>query len=87
MNKAPTGPNATRATATIPEFARRYGVARSTAYALAHQDALPVPVIRLGRRLVVSRDLMERVLAGEPTNDATSRRTSSGSRLEQRREQ
>ena len=55
----------TRATATIPEFAERYGIARSTAYDLANCDALPVPVIRLGRRLVVSRALMERVLAGE----------------------
>jgi predicted DNA-binding transcriptional regulator AlpA len=54
-----------RATVTIPEFARRFGIARSTAYALAQQDALPVPVIRLGRRMVVSRDLLERVLAGE----------------------
>lgn len=54
-----------RATATIPEFARRYGIARSSAYALAKKDQLPVPVIRLGRRLVVSRALMERILAGD----------------------
>ena len=73
MNTGHVKTDGGRATATIPEFARRYGVARSTAYALAHQDALPVPVIRLGRRLVVSRDLMERVLAGEPAIDATSR--------------
>jgi predicted DNA-binding transcriptional regulator AlpA len=54
-----------RATVTIPEFARRFGIARSTAYTLAQRDALPVPVIRLGRRMVVSRELMERVLAGQ----------------------
>jgi len=53
------------ATVTIPEFARRFGIARSTAYALAQREALPVPVIRMGRRLVVSRKLLERVLAGQ----------------------
>lgn len=57
--------NRDRATVTIPELARHFGIARSSAYELAKRDALPVPVIRLGRRLVVSRDLMERVLAGE----------------------
>jgi predicted DNA-binding transcriptional regulator AlpA len=55
-----------RATVTIPEFARRFGIARSTAYALAQRDALPVPVIRLGRRMVVSRAIMDRLLAGQP---------------------
>jgi hypothetical protein len=55
-----------RATATIPEFARRFGIARSTAYELAKRNALPVPVIKLGRRLVVSRAAMERLLGGEP---------------------
>jgi predicted DNA-binding transcriptional regulator AlpA len=54
------------ATVTIPEFARRFGIARSTAYALAQRDALPVPTIRLGRRMVVSRELMDRLLAGQP---------------------
>jgi hypothetical protein len=61
----------TRATATIPEFALRYGIARSTAYELAKRDQLPVPVIRLGRRMVVSRALMERVLSGERTEVET----------------
>jgi predicted DNA-binding transcriptional regulator AlpA len=58
-------PDRERATVTIPELAREFGIARSSAYELAKRDALPVPVIRLGRRLVVSRKLMERVLAGE----------------------
>jgi predicted DNA-binding transcriptional regulator AlpA len=53
------------ATVTIPEFARRFGIARSTAYALAQRDALPVPVIHLGRRMVISRELMDRLLAGK----------------------
>jgi predicted DNA-binding transcriptional regulator AlpA len=54
-----------KATLTIEEMAMRLGIARSTAFALAKRDALPVPVIRLGRRLVVSRELIERVLDGE----------------------
>ncbi len=54
-----------RATATIEEVASIFGIARSTAYELAKRDALPVPVIRLGRRLVVSRALLERVLTDE----------------------
>ena len=61
-----------KATLTIEEVAARLGIARSTAFALAKRDALPVPVIRLGRRLVVSRELIERLLVGESTGDITS---------------
>ena len=57
-------PQTERRTFTIPEVATRLGIARSTAFALAKRDALPVPVIQLGRRLVVSRELIERLLAG-----------------------
>ena len=53
-----------RQTLDIPEVARALGIDRSTAYALAKEDRLPVPVIRLGRRIVVSRAAVERVLAG-----------------------
>ena len=56
-----------RATATIEEVAAAFGIARSTAYELAKADRLPVPVIRLGRRMVVSRAALDRVLAGEPS--------------------
>ena len=56
-------------TMTIGEFARAVGCSRNLAYALARQDKLPVPVIRLGnRRMVVSRRAVERLLAAE-TND------------------
>lgn len=51
-----------RATLTLEETARRLGVGRSTAYDLAKRDALPVPVIRLGRRIVVPRAALDRVL-------------------------
>lgn len=61
-----------RATATIEEVAAAFGIARSTAYELAKTDRLPIPVIRLGRRLVVARAAMDRVLAGEATRAAAT---------------
>ena len=54
-----------RATATIEEVAAAFGIARSTAYELAKTDRLPIPVIRLGRRMVVPRAALDRVLAGD----------------------
>ena len=54
-----------RRTMTIEEVAAALGIDRTTAYELAKADRLPVPVLRLGRRLVVGRAAMERVLAGE----------------------
>jgi len=54
-----------RATATIEEVAATFGIARSTAYDLARRDALPVPVIRLGRRLMVSRSALDCLLSGQ----------------------
>ena len=50
-------------TMSIPEFAAVFGLDRSSAYELARDDRLPVPTIRVGRRLLVSRDTVERVLA------------------------
>ena len=55
---------AERRTLTIPEVAAALGLARSTAYELAATDRLPVPTIRAGRRLLVSRAALERVLDG-----------------------
>jgi excisionase family DNA binding protein len=52
-----------RQTLTIEETAQLLGINRSTAYDLAKRDALPVPVIRLGRRMVVGRAALERLLA------------------------
>ena len=54
-----------RATMTIEEVAAVLGLARSTAYDLAKADRLPIPVIRAGKRIFVSRALVERLLAGE----------------------
>jgi excisionase family DNA binding protein len=58
-----------RQTLTIAEAADALGIDRSTAYALAKDDRLPVPVIRLGRRMVIGRQALARVL------DATQRET------------
>jgi predicted DNA-binding transcriptional regulator AlpA len=52
-------------TVTLPEFAERYGISRSAAYDLASRGELPVPVIALGKRRVLSRELVERLLSGE----------------------
>ena len=67
-------PQTERRTLTIPEVAAALGVARSTAYELATANRLPVPTIRAGRRLLVFRDALERVLAGEDAGPADAHR-------------
>lgn len=52
-------------TMTIKEFAEAIGISRNLAYDLARQDKLPVAVIKLGRRMVLSRAAVEKLLAGE----------------------
>ncbi len=54
-----------RLTMTIPEYAALHGISRGLAYELAKQNALPVRVLRFGRRLLVSRAEVERVLNGD----------------------
>ena len=51
-------------TVSIDRAAVALGISRGTAYAAAHKGELPV--IRIGRRLLVPRDALERLLAGEP---------------------
>ncbi|MGC4107066.1 MAG: helix-turn-helix domain-containing protein [Thermomicrobiales bacterium] len=43
-----------RRTMNIEPLAEMLGISRMKAYDLARRDELPVPVIRLGRRMVVS---------------------------------
>ena len=52
-------------TMTIPEVARALGISRGLAYELAKRDELPVPVIKLGRRMVLSRKAVETLLEGK----------------------
>ena len=49
-----------RATLTLPEAAHVLGISRSTAYELARTGKLPV--LRLGRRLVIPTDALDRLL-------------------------
>jgi excisionase family DNA binding protein len=51
-----------RLTMNIEDLARAIGISRPTAYDLARRDELPVPVIRVGRRLVVSRSAVDELL-------------------------
>lgn len=60
-------------TMTVEEAAARLGISRTLAYELAKANRLPAPVLRLGRRLVVSRLALERVLAGERRAEHTGR--------------
>jgi excisionase family DNA binding protein len=60
--------DADRSTLTVEEAAARLGISRTLAYELARAGRLPVPVLRLGRRVVVSRMALDRVLAAEVIN-------------------
>ena len=57
--------SAERQTLNIEAVAKRLGINRSTAYELARRDQLPVPVIRLGRRMVVSRRALDALLGAQ----------------------
>lgn len=54
-----------RETFTIEELAARLGINRSTAYERARRDELPVPVIRIGRRYLVSRKAYEAMMSAQ----------------------
>ena len=45
-----------------PHAGTRLGIGRTLAYRLARTGGLPVPVLRLGRRLVVPRAALDRAL-------------------------
>lgn len=51
-----------RLTVNIETVGKMLGISRPVAYELARRDQLPVPVIRLGRRMVVSKRALEEVL-------------------------
>jgi len=53
-----------RQTLTVPEAAKLLGIGRNTAYSLARQGKLP-GVIALGKRIVVSKAALEKVLGAE----------------------
>ena len=51
-------------TMSVEEAAAALGIGRTTAYELARRGELP-GALRLGRRLVVSRTALDRLLAGD----------------------
>jgi excisionase family DNA binding protein len=58
---------------TLEELARRMGLGMTTVYELAKRDALPIPVVRVGRRYLFSRRAFDRLLEahhGEPGGGA-----------------
>jgi len=54
-----------RLTMTIPEFAEAAGISKNLAYDLARREKLPVPVIKLGKRMVLSRKAVLALLEGD----------------------
>lgn len=59
----------TRETLNIETAGKMLGISRPVAYQLARRDQLPVPVIRLGRRMVVSRRALEDLLSARKSDD------------------
>lgn len=61
-------------TVTVPEAGRLLGISRRSAYGLARAGA--IPVLRLGRRVVVPRLALERLLrAAADLGDGDARET------------
>ena len=57
---------------TIPEFCLAMKISRTFGYQLAREDKLPVPVIHIGRRLLVSRKAVDQLLESESVNGGKS---------------
>ena len=58
-----------RLTYTVAEAARLLGIGRNQAYQAIHAGQLPA--LRVGNRLLIPRDALERMLAGEGATHAT----------------
>lgn len=58
-------PDTGSAVVTIDRAAELLGIGRATAYRLIAQDEFPVPVVHIGRRRVVAKVHLERLLLGE----------------------
>ena len=64
-----------RKTLTVVEAAKILGIGRNTAYELARQGKLP-GALRLGRRILVSRQALEAFLEGKGDADSAAGRSS-----------
>ena len=58
-----------RQTVNMPTAFKMLGISRPVGYELAKRDALPVPVIRLGNRMVVSKRALDAVLNATKNHD------------------
>ncbi len=58
-----------RQTVNMPTAFKMLGISRPVGYELARRNALPVPVIRMGNRMVVSKRALEAVLNATKPND------------------
>lgn len=58
-----------RQTVSIEAAGKMLGIGRSVAYALARRDELPVPVIRVGRRMVVSKRALDDLLSAKKQDE------------------
>mgnify|MGYP000908402718 CR=1 FL=1 len=52
-------------TVTVEEAATMLGIGRNTAYEAVRQGRFPVPVVKIGKRYVIPRLPLERLLAGD----------------------
>lgn len=57
-------------TLTVPETAKMLGVSRAAAYRAAQTGELPGVVGKIGKRIIISRSLVERYLQGNGSNNA-----------------
>lgn len=68
-SRAMEGQGIERETLNIEAVGKVLGISRAVAYELARKDQLPVPIIRLGRRIVVSKRALEEVLSARKEQD------------------
>lgn len=55
---------------TLHDLARLWGVSYTTVYAHARRNALPVPVVRVGRQYRVSRKAIDAVMSERHAQNA-----------------
>jgi excisionase family DNA binding protein len=55
-------PGTERATLTTEEIAKALGISRNKAYEMVRTGSLPIPAIRLGRRIVFSKAALQSFL-------------------------
>lgn len=58
-----------RQTVNLEAAGRMLGISRATMYERARRDELPVPVIRIGTRMVISKRALDAVLGAQKTKD------------------